>query len=205
MGSDPNLTTNAVADDLGTGWNAWAIRDASAAGNYLEYSCVLASNVQQFASQHGWVMTIRSRFTEDFGTPYTIFAQYADAQRNRNVVDFDLNDSGDLTANLYTGSSFNTFNLTSGGTGATDYHLHQIVFNPATTNASYYCDGQLVASGWSPSYSASSPTGLEWGAGSSANMGAMNFNLVELRALAAPFVSLASDCTSINVQYRGVL
>jgi hypothetical protein len=36
-------------------------------------------------------------------------------------------------------------------------------------------------------------------------MGAMNFNLVEFSAIAAPFVRLASDGTNITVQYRGVL
>src|ERR1035438_5041898 len=45
LASDPNLSTNAVADDLGTGWNAWAVRDASTIANhFIEYSYLLATN-----------------------------------------------------------------------------------------------------------------------------------------------------------------
>ncbi len=203
---DANITTNAVVDDMGTGWNAWAVRDASTAVNHFaQYSLPLGGDVQKFAHQHGWILTIRSRFVEDLGTDYTMYAQYGDEQLNRNTIFFDMNAAGDLTANLSTATSFRTYTLTSGGAGAMDYHVHQITYDPVSAMASYYFDGQFITNSWSPVYNASAISGLIWGAGSSGNMGAMNFNLIELRALAAPFARVAVDGANINVQYRGVL
>ncbi len=204
--ADPDVSTNAISDDLGTGWNAWEVRDASTvSGRLISYTYPLPANVHQFVRQNGWVMSIRSRLSEDFGTAYTMMAGYGDSQAYRNLMFFDLNAGGDLTADLSLGSSFTTYPLTTSGVGAMDYHLHQIVFDPATTNAGYYFDGQAVTRSWSPSYVASSTPGLVWGAGSSASMGAMRYNLVELKTVAGPFVNIQADGPNIKVNYRGVL
>jgi len=204
---DASLSTNAVMDDLGTGWHAWQVRDASAATQmFIQYTLGLATNVHQNAKQFGWVLTVRSRFAEDFGTGMALFAQYADYNYYRYVLSFDQDSFGELEVGLWVPSpGYIPYTVTTGGTGSTAYYLHQVVYDPATATASYFMDGRPIARNWGGGYSSGSNPGLFWGAASSANMGTMNYNLVEFQAVEPPFVSIVNDGTNILVEYRGIL
>lgn len=203
---DPNLFVGPIKDDLGTGWNAWVVSDSSTvSSHFAQYSLTLPGEVLENASKYGWVISVRGRFVQNFGSSYTLFGQFADAKLNRNLVYFDLNASGDLSAVLQTGGRFVTNALTTSGTGSTDYHMHQIEFTPATTNAAYFLDGTLIATDLNTTRESSSTPGLVWGAGSSVGMGEMNFNLIEFKTVAAPFARIASDTTGVSVQFRGIL
>ena len=118
-----------------------------------------------------------------------MFAQYADYNYYRYVLSFDQDNAGELEVGLWVPSpGYVPYTVTTGGTGSTAYYLHQVVYDPATATASYFMDGRPVARNWGGGYSSGSNPGLFWGAASSGNMGAMNYNLVEFQAVEPPFV-----------------
>jgi hypothetical protein len=210
--SDPGLSTNAVADDLSTGWHAWQVRDASTqnADLFIQYTFPFTTNIYQAAGENGWIMSVRSRVAESFGTaaPGALQAQYDDNNFWRYRMAFDQNTAGNLTVGLWRPSGYLNLVVTSDGMGGLAYHLHQVVYNPATTNASYYFDGELVTNNWAGGATASGMPGLYWGASATANEGCMNFNLVEFKSVEPPpkpFVAIGLNGANIEVRYTGIL
>lgn len=205
LNTDPDLSTNAVVDDLGSGWNAWQIRDASiVTARFASYNLQVATNIQVSARQFGWVLTVRSRNAENFGTAGAMFAFYEDDNLNRYGLSFNVNANNDLVVGNSSTSGFVDNVVTSDGSGQ-DYHLHQVVYNPLNATGSYYCDGRLIAWNFPVSNPAASVSELMWGARSSAGKGTMNFNLVDFSSVDGPIVSLTVIGGSAQVSYRGVL
>jgi hypothetical protein len=207
---DANITTNAVVNDFGTGLHAWQVRDASTVfGHFCQYSMPVNTNLLQSANRCGWVLTVFGSMPEDLFSPPALYVQYGDQTSTRYLMNFDLDEAEDLVAGLWTTntSAFNNYTVTTGSTGLSTYHLHQVVYEPTTASASYYCDGNLISSGWTPGAYAdtNSVAGVWWGAAASANLGSMNFNLVQFQAVEFPSVAITSNGTNITVQYRGVL
>lgn len=208
LGTDPGLVTNAIVDDLGTGLHAWQVSDETAGtSQFIQYNKSFTPEQNAALRANGWVMSIRGRFVEDFGSAFTIMAQHGEASGRRELLWFDRDLNGDLLARLAIGAGGTDAVLTSGTIGAADYHLHQLVFDPASTNATYYFDGQLIGT-WVGDSSVAAYPGVQWGSGSSPNLGQMNFNLVELRMIdrpAAPSLSIRANEETVEVSYTGVL
>jgi hypothetical protein len=196
--SDPNLTVSAVTNDTGTGLNAWQVRDASSLYNYANYTQQIATNLINSASADGWVLTVRGRLAEYFGTSVDQFALVDDYNNNRFALSFNL----DGNNNLVVGAGSGTYTVTSDGSGQS-YHLHQVVYNPATTNASYYFDGTLIVSGF-PAQNVANPSVL-WGAAAGLAQGTMNYNLVDFSAVDAAFVTIGISGNNAQISYHGVL
>lgn len=203
-GNDPMLITGPVVDDLGTGFHAWQVTDQTTAnGQFIQYQ--KAFSLGQIASfqANGWVLSVRGRFVDDFGTGVNIVSQYSDGGNRRWLLWYDLV-SGELLVRPQGG----TDQIHTVGGGTAEYHLHQLVFDPATSTASYYFDGELKYSGWAGDVPASTIPGVWWGTGSSGSMGSMNFNLVQFQVVEAPVqpaVTVALNGTNIEVNYTGVL
>lgn len=208
LGTDAGLVTNAVVDDLGTGLHAWQVSDETAGtSQFIQYNKPFTPEQNAALRANGWVMSIRGRFVEDFGSAFTIMAQHGEASGRRELLWFDRDMNGDLVVRLAVGAGGTDAVLTSGTMGAADYHLHQLVFDPASTNTTYYFDGQLIGT-WLGDSSVAAYPGVQWGSGSSPNMGQVNFNLVELRMIdhpASPSLSIQADGNTVEVSYTGVL
>ena len=201
MNSDPNVFTNAIVDDLGTGLNAWQVQDNSiVTGDFAEYTQQIATNLEDNARQFGWVYSVNARLAENLGTSVALFAIYYDYQMNRYSLSFNVNANNDLVV----GTDFASYTVTSDGLGQ-GYHLHQIVYDPASATSSYYCDGTLIVSGIPKSNVASTLAQLMWGAASSAGQGSMNYNLVDLSAVNGPFLSIGRNGGNMDITYRGIL
>jgi hypothetical protein len=196
--SDPNLTVTAVTDDSGTGLNAWQVRDASSLYNYANYTQQLATNVQDNARAYGWMLTVRGRMPENFGSSVDQFALFSDYNANRFVLGFNL----DANNNLVVGANPGNYTVTSNGSGM-NYHLHQMVYDPASATASYYFDGTLIARGFSANIVAN-PSVL-WGSASGLGQGTMNYNLVDFSTVYGPLLSIVRNGPNIDVSYRGIL
>jgi|GEM_PF-1409192 len=198
--SDPNLTVSAVTNDTDTGLNAWQVRDASSLYTYANYSQQIATNLQNNARASGWVLTVRARLAEYFGASVAQFATVADYNNNRFVLGFNL----DANNNLVVGANPGNYTVTSDGSGQS-YHLHQMVYDPASATASYYFDGNLIAGGFPAAVVASAP--VFWGSASGLGQGTMNYNLVDFSAVAVdvPFVTIGISGNNAQISYHGVL
>lgn len=209
LGTDPNVATNAVIDDWGMGINAWGIRDmTTGASQFAEYGKPFDTNLNQQLIASPWLLTVRSRFVDDYFSPdSTIFTQWGGNAGKRYLIWYDRTDGLDLIVKLHGSNGPTSYVVTSAQAGVNDYHLHQVLYNPATASASYYFDGQFVAT-WQGDGSAFTYPGIQWGAGSSANMGEVNFNLVEFKAVlpaARPVLSLARSAVNVDVSFTGIL
>ena len=203
--SDPDVTVTPVADDSGSGLHAWQVRDASTVtGHFAKYTQQIATNLQDSARQYGWVLTVRGRLAENFGIAGALFALYENYQLERFGLGFNVDGNNDIVVGTSTTAGFANQTVTADGSGQ-NYHLHQVVYNPATATAAYYFDGNLIVPAFPVSNPAGSVAELMFGAGSSAGMGSMNYNLVELSAVDAPFVSIGISGNNAQVVYRGVL
>ncbi len=204
-GTDAGLITNAIVDDNATGLNAWQVTDnTTAAAQFIQYNFPQTLEQDTAHRANGWVLTVYGRFVDDFsasGSDYCVLAQYGNSAGQRHLIWFDHDATDQAWVWL--------FNTASGVIGAgTDYHLHQIVYNPATTNASYYCNGELEYSGWAGDVSAYTYAGVQWGTGTAANQGSMNFNLVEFQVVPAPAVptlSITPNGANVDVSFTGIL
>jgi hypothetical protein len=196
--SDPNLTVTAVPNDSGTGLNAWQVRDASSLYNYANYTQQLATNVQDNARAYGWMLTVRGRMPENFGSSVDQFALFSDYNANRFVLGFNL----DANNNVVVSANPGNYTVTADGSGL-NYHLHQMVYDPASATASYYFDGTLIARGFSAAIVVN-PSVL-WGAASGLGQGTMNYNLVDFSTVYGPLLSIVRNGPNIDVSYRGIL
>ncbi len=207
--TNDNLTTNAVVNDAGMGWNAWEVADNSYTSglfNYF-YKTVSAAN-HAAARKYGWVLSMRVRLVDSGATtPSAIMAFYGDDKYFRNTLSFNTDVNGNLMVGLSRTNGWNYYTVTSDNMGSLQHHLHQVVYNPATKTTSYYCDGTLIQAGW-PSYYVGSTSlngALMWGANSSGATGTADFNLIEFDVVQGPVLSMALNGSNIEVSYRGIL
>jgi hypothetical protein len=203
--TDPNLSTNAVVDDLATGFNAWQVRDASlTTGAFVKYVVNLSTNQQDGARRAGFVLSVRSRIAENLGSSPTLFAYFEDYKLERAGFNFFPDVNNDLVMGVTVTNGFTSFVMTADGSALNAYHLYQAAYDPVTALVSYYYDGKWVAS-LPFSTAVNSVSELVWGAVSSAGEGAINYNLVDFSVVNGPFVSLTSSGGSLAVEYRGIL
>ena len=168
----------AQVPDGATGLNAWRMLDNSTTGSAFAYwSRSLTTTQLTSAATYGWRLSANVRVVDpvaaNSGTLSTVLL-YGDNAGKRWILFFDIDASGNLTAQL-TGSTTITV---ATGASATAYHLHEMVYNPATATVEYFVDGVSKAT----AYAGTTGTynGVQWGNGSSAGRGDGYWNTVTL-------------------------
>ena len=156
--------------------NAWQINDNStASGSYFAYFTNL--NTEQFdgATTNGWRFTITSRLLTDYGGANgSIYFIYGNGTR-RYGINLLLNAGSQLIVTPLGGSAIT---LTTAAGAGTNYHNHQLVYDPATGNVTYRFDGTPKVT-WSGQASSGQSHEVVWGSDSSSDRGEMNFNRVD--------------------------
>ena len=166
------LTQFSFADGLP---NAWQVDDESTT-SFLSYTNDLSPDLQIAATNAtgGFDYVINARLVSGSSSAETMAMAYG-LGTNRFLIWFSTNVDGDLTADL---DGAATFTLTTNGTGTALYHYHEILYNPATAQASYLFDGRLMTTNWSPSTNSLNSGEIFWGAGDPSGTGTMNFHTV---------------------------
>src|ERR1043166_6007695 len=156
--------------------NAWQIADTSIASGVLFYTNTLTAAQKVAATNNGWHFTVVSRLVESSGSG--IPAQnmiYGNGVR-RFYAAWDANASGQLVAIL--GGSPSTTNVLASGAAATNYHRHELVYDPVTANGTYLFDGARIRTWLGEAQAAQNGLAL-WGANASAGKGTMNYHQVQ--------------------------
>ncbi|MBK1826898.1 sialate O-acetylesterase [Haloferula rosea] len=177
--STGNLTGTGVANDNGSGLDAWVARDQTGGGGqFLQITHPLTPTELSDATSHGWHMDAEIRMVDDYDSGVSTLIQFGNGTR-RFLVFLDLDANDDLTA-LLVGSGGGTITLTSGGTGTDNYHNYSILYDPTTSTASFLVDGTRMDGGnWSGE--ANGFSGVQWGTGSSGGQGAAAYHRVTHR------------------------
>ena len=156
----------AQAPDGATGLNAWRMLDNSTAGSAFSFwSKSLTTTQLSTAATFGWRLSANVRVVDPVaangGTASTLLL-YGDNAGKRWILFFDIDASGNLTTNLF-GST--TVTVATGAT-ATAYHLHEMVYDPATASVEYFVDSVSKATGYAGT--TGTYNGVQWGNGSTA-------------------------------------
>lgn len=206
VSNHPDISVSPIVDDLGTGLNAWQVRDATTAvGMFASYTQQLSTNAQDLARHYGWVLNVHSRLSESFGEANTQFALFEDYRLDRFGIALGATPDGNLLVGTSTAVGFTGNVVTTAGVGLNDYHLHQVAYDPVTASASYYFDGTLVAWKFPVSRPLNSLAELMWGARGSAPRGVMNYNSLEFLVVDAPYVEVDVNNGNAEITYRGIL
>lgn len=172
-------TAGPVLNDLGSGYDAWAIDDNSVGFDTgLYYYQTTSAAVIAEGNAAGWRLSVRVRVvnTPDalvnvlgFGLASAVSAMYRDGSRDW-YLGIGSQADGDPIVRMPGGS---TFNFEGGGSG---YHLYELVYNPSVTSAKLFIDGIERASGLVGA--ANTQTRVLFGASTSPDAGQGNYNLV---------------------------
>lgn len=176
-----------VLNDLGSGYDAWAIDDNSTAFDTgLYYLQATSDAVIAEGNAAGWRLSVRVRVvnTPDalvnvagFGLASAVSAMYRDGLRDW-YLGIGSQADGDPIVRMPGGT---TFNLEGGGSG---YHLYELVYDPSVTSAKLFIDGIERASGLVGA--ANSQKRVLFGATTSPDAGQGNYNLVRFATSPAP-------------------
>ncbi len=148
--------------------NAWQINDNLATSGTLQYLTNLNAN-QAANANSGWRYLTESRLVSDSPDAGPHGMAFGNGTR-RFYIQFDLDAAGQLTVGLL-GDAIYT--LTS-ATEATNYHTHEMTYDPVTGNAIYLFDGAAVAA-WAGQVSSGQSNQVMWGANASSGQGVMNY------------------------------
>lgn len=156
--------------------NAWQINDSTGFSGVAQYVTNLTAAQVAAANANGWHMSLLSRIEADTANPASQSIAFGDGSR-RFYIYFDLDGSGKLTAQLLSSSNV-TYTMTLPAPDVMKYHLHEMIYDPATSLATYRFDGQVIAA-WPGNVSTLQSNQVMWGANSSAGMGTMDYHRVE--------------------------
>jgi sialate O-acetylesterase len=186
----------ALAPDSTTGLNAWRMLDNTTAGSQFAFwSKGLTAGQLGNAAANGWRLSANLRVVDPVaanGGAASVVLLYGDNAGKRWILFFDLDASGNLTANLF-GSSTITV---ATGASATAYHRHELVYNPATQSVEYLVDGISKATGYAGT--TGSFNGVQWGNGSTNGRGDSYWNDVAftIQELTPPLPAATTQPTS---------
>jgi microcystin-dependent protein len=156
--------------------NAWQINDNSGFPGVTQYVTNLTAKQVAAANANGWRMSLLSRIEADVSNPASHAMAFGDGTR-RFYIYFDLDGAGNLTAQLLSSSNA-TYTMTLPAPDVTKYHLHEMIYDPATSFATYRFDGKVIAA-WAGNVSTLQSNQVMWGADSSSGMGTMDYHRVE--------------------------
>ncbi|MDE1221537.1 exo-alpha-sialidase [Vibrio aestuarianus] len=168
-----------TSDDNGQTWSSetdvldqvrdvnWFANGDSTRNGRATWSYTPSANEVTQAAASGWQLAWNSRVANG-----SCNVQYYGDGNSRYLVDLVVNDDKSVKAVLYGNGSNNEYplNFDIGG-----YHYYQIV--GSGSNASFYVDGTLIASGWS-GQSHSSQT-VTWGNGCSTTPGSSAYKSID--------------------------
>jgi hypothetical protein len=184
-GGGPGQSHGPVSGDLG--WNAWNITDTSTAGHsWSGYVTYMTPDQVATGQAFGWRLTARLRIVDDFGGEWSPFVGYDDGGARWGFF-VDLDENGDLAILLDHSSGQETHVVTSGGVGATAYHVYEFLFDPATGTAEFSFDGNVLSTGNAGS-SVGSIRSVSFAAGSSLGTASANYNFLQWETLVDPCV-----------------
>lgn len=159
--------------------NAWQINDNTTSSGVIQYQTNLTAAQVSSAMTNGWRYDLHCRMISDSGSAAAHGMAFGDGVR-RFYIFFDLNGAGELTAQLL---GDNTYTLTNNPAWvATNYHWHQMTYDPVTSNATYRVDNVVIAS-WPGQVSVGQSNQVMWGANASAGRGVMNYHRAEFEVL----------------------
>ncbi len=170
-----NFLSEAVSPDGETGFNAWRLADNSTvSGQHITWDHALTSGQLSAAMANGWTLAARVREVNPSGnTRRCVAMRFGNGSKYWQLF-LMTNTSGELVASIY-GSSENVVTLT--GVDPAEYHEHQLIYDPNSSTAKYYVDGQLWRSNLA-GYNSSSFSGVEWGTSSGSGKGDGYWNRV---------------------------
>jgi hypothetical protein len=197
--SHTGTSAGPVYNDLGSGYDAWAVDDDSTAANSLRYyfEDLSATNHQADTAANGWRLSVRLRvvnlndgFTtvSGFGTASTITAFYrtgdsdpGPANNSRDwYLGFGSQADGDPLIRL-PNSTGGTYAFEGGGGG---YHLYELVYDPTALSADFFIDGVEKVSNIVANLSPYTGQLVAWGAATSPDAGQGNFSYVRFATTA---------------------
>lgn len=163
-GSPPAQQVFDASSDLGL--DAWAVIDAGGGGR-IEYEFDLTNQEIADGNAQGWTLSSTSR---------TLAGAFDVLVHRNGVRQFlvwkEINSDGDLEVDLVGDARYT---LTTGGTGADAYHDHDLTFDPATGEATFWFDGTPIST-WDGS--GHSGKQLIWGSGSTSGRGEAHYHQV---------------------------
>src|SRR5207253_89950 len=125
---------------------------------------------------NGWRYSLLSRILSDTSSAASQSMAFGDGI-HRFYIYFDLDSSGNLTAQLLSTSNV-TYTMSLPAPDVLKYHLHELIYDPATARATYRFDGNVIAS-WSGDVSTSQSNQVMWGANSTTGRGEMHYHRAE--------------------------
>lgn len=157
--------------------NAWQINDNLTAAGFIQYVTNLTNPQYQAAVTYGWRYTLVSRMVSDSGSAASHSMAFGTGSK-RFYIFFDLDSSSRLTAQLLGDTNYT---LTSAAEG-TNYHTHELQYDPLIQMATYRFDGADIAS-WAGENSSGQSQQVMWGANSSTGRGVMNYHRAEFEIM----------------------
>jgi len=159
--------------------NAWQINDnLESGGSLLTYIANLSPTQVTAATNSGWRYAVTSRLLTDYGDNGSMYFIFGDGTRRYGLA-WDLNGAGELTASLLGGP---TITLVADPVASTNYHIHQLTYEPVNGQVIYEVDGQPVASSGGQITTAQADT-IVWGGASSAGRSQLNLHRAEFEIL----------------------
>ena len=174
------LASSSPAIDAGTTNtppNALQIADVSSGfgSGVLAYTRTLTPVQKTISTNNGWQYTVVSRLVDGSGGGGPAHFMIHGNGTRRFLVSWDTNAAGQLVASLGGGV---TTHLTTAA-AATNYHTHELIYNPATRQATYRFDGTNIVT-WAGLNDANQNGLVQWGSGASLGRGRMNYHHVRL-------------------------
>ena len=192
-----NLTLTSITDDGGL--SAWEIQDYSTASGGIGYQMPVPLESQDFARTNGWRYQIRCRMVNNnFSSVSSAGFIYGDVGLGKRffiALNYNNNDNN-LTAQIFTDTGSVTNTLTTDGSG-TSYHTHCIIYDPVSSNATYYVDNKIVMANWTGS-GRGAFTGPFFGAASSVGQGDIAFNKVQFDVVQGAKPSVLVGLTNVT-------
>lgn len=180
-----NFQSAGVSPDGASGFNAWRMLDNSTAGGqFLTWNRALTPEQHAGAANNGWRLAAHLRVADpvagNAGANSTVLI-YGNNAGRRWIAFFDLTPTNTLVVTLAGGP---TLLVTTDTNLATGYNLHEFVFDPATTRATYLFNGAALTT----SYAGTTGTydGVQWGTGSSGGRGDAYWNRVSFEIADPP-------------------
>ena len=191
-----NLTLSSMTDDGGL--NAWEVQDYSTASGGIGYQMPVPLDSQSFARTNGWRFQVCCRMVNNnFSATPSVGFIYGDVGLGKRFyVALNYNADNNLTAQIFTDTGSVTSTVTTDGSG-TSYHTHCVIYDPVTSNATYYVDNQIVMANWTGS-GGGSYTGPFFGAASSTGEGDVAYNKVEFDVVGGAQPSVALGLTNMT-------
>lgn len=170
------------------GQPAW---EADGTGGRATWVWVPSAETEALAAASHWrlesvVRVVSGGFVTDY---------YADGSR-RFLPILQLDANGDLAVQLEGGG----YHVLATGPAATDYHTHEVVFDPATQRAAYLFDGTPIET-WGGS--ATAQRQVTFGQGSSFIEGRARYRSVRFEAVPEPGLALGQVCGGAAILWLG--